>query len=232
MLSFPDDYHRRFSSTAAKPHLLIPVDPGVERLSTILNSTLATWFAQEHPGHSQPWHEVIQPVAPPHLHMTVGHLEMPSESLDPLLAKEFCRLLEERLTQIEPFTINVGPIQVVTMALNLYVEPSAQLSELVTVSRATFREVFGELATFSRPGKPWRPHIATAYCLQNISTEFLAGDLSRTVDPETKNLLGIQVMPINRLVFADQQTLHPESLWRNLDTERSIFLGGQEKSET
>lgn len=222
-----DSFDKRiWSPVGSRPHIEIPAAPAVAELAAAYTAQAAAWWAE----HDDPrdFHAIVRPVAPEFLHLTVGWLDQLTATLAPGAFDALHAVLTDRLADLEPFEVTVGPGIVGAVALELYVAPILQAAALAATVRGAIRDVFGaDAAPEPPPARPWRPHITAFYGAASFSTDALASRVLCTLAPGEGCLITPVTMAVDAVLLVDQDTWGSDGLAWNQDTARRIALGAR-----
>jgi hypothetical protein len=156
-------------------------------------------------------------------HVTLSLVDIPAGAVAADDLARLHRALAGRLVDLEPFVLRCGPAVVNRYAIELYVEPSPELTAVHTRVADAYREVFP--AHPAAPvGKTWRGHSAIAYCATSFDDDGLAGALLRAPGAAA-GYLGPAVSTVEAVVLAPTDAWSPQGMWWDTARARTIGIG-------
>jgi hypothetical protein len=212
MLNFDEEM---WSPLGPRPHTIIPVSAEVAEMAEAIVDHIKKWWSEQ--GDSRDFHQVFRPIQPRYLHLTLSWLDRLSTSLDRSQLIALADAIEKRTSVLPPCEIQVGPLQVGTYAIELYVNPHPTLELIDSEIRSAFQEVFGVDSVPEPPvDRPFRPHIAAFYCQRQVNTDTLNSRLWYVSGLSDNGLLKPTRMPVNQVLLCDMDTWSETGLqWSN-----------------
>ncbi|MBO0881803.1 MAG: hypothetical protein J2P17_15975 [Mycobacterium sp.] len=176
-------------------------------------------WCQRHVGGAP----VLRLVDRPYRHITLSLVNIPAERVSRADVGRLQVALAERLAELEPFPVRCGPALVNTVAVELYVGPSAELTDLQARVANAYRAVFPGHDP-APVGRPWRAHSAIAYATTDLDDTGLASVLLRCPGP-VAGYQGPVTTVVDRVVLAPTDAWSTLGMWWDTEVARHIRLG-------
>jgi len=165
-------------------HVTFPDQPGIHQLADSYAPMLTGL-------------PMLDPVPVRWLHLTMQGLGFTDE-LDRDDVEAIVQAAEQRLIELEPFTVTVGPPRVDPETIHMPVQPVEPLHRL----RAGIRQAIGDIWGTDRVpevAQGWRPHVSLAYCNATGPAEPIAEALAaQPAQTTTVEVTAVSLIELNR----------------------------------